>query len=76
MRFTVFFLTLLMASSTTFCIALNVDENNSLDAKLDKLEGGGSTTWVISPSSGSHFGGDNITLTGSDFSSFFPEPDL
>ena len=35
-----------------------------------------SSSWVISPSSGSHFGGDNITLTGSDFSSFFPEPDL
>ena len=33
-------------------------------------------TWTISPSSGSHFGGDNITITGSDFSSFFPEPDL
>ena len=31
------------------------------------------SSWVISPASGSHFGGDNITLTGSDFSSFFPE---
>ena len=76
MRFAVFLLTLLMASSTTFCISLNFEESDSLDAKLDKLEGGGSTTWVISPSSGSHFGGDNITLTGSDFSSFFPEPEL
>ena len=76
MRFAVFMLTLLMASSTTFCIAFNVEESDSLDANLDKLESGGSTTWVISPSSGSHFGGDNITLTGSDFSSFFPEGDL
>ncbi len=30
------------------------------------------TSWTISPSSGPHFGGDNITLTGSDFSSLFP----
>ena len=76
MRFAVFMLTLLMASSTTFCIAFNVEENDLLDAEFSELESGGSTTWVISPSSGSHFGGDNITLTGSDFSSFFPAGNL
>ena len=76
MRFAVFMLTLLMASSTTFCIAFNVEESDLLDAEFSELESGGSTTWVISPSSGSHFGGDNITLTGSDFSSFFSAGDL
>ena len=28
--------------------------------------------WVLSPISGSHLGGDEITIIGSDFSSFFP----
>ena len=36
---------------------------------------GNPATWVLTPTSGSHFGGENLTLTGSDFSSFFPEVD-
>ena len=72
MRFAALFLSLIMTLSTTFCIIISFEESDSLDKELDKLEGGGSTTWVLSPSSGSHFGGTNLTLTGSDFSSFFP----
>ena len=45
------------------------DENQNLSSARNP------TSWVISPGSGSHLGGDNITLTGSEFSSFFPEVD-
>ena len=30
--------------------------------------------WTLSPNSGSHLGGDEITITGSDLSSFFEPP--
>ena len=62
------------------CTISNVfmfEQQNSLDVEnQDFSSARNPSNWVISPGSGSHFGGDNITLTGSDFSSFFPEVDL
>ena len=49
---------------------------NLLKKKTVTSESARNPSWVISPSSGSHFGGDNITLTGTGFSSYFPEPEL
>ena len=61
------------------CTISNVfmfEQQNSLDVEnQDFSSARNPSNWVISPGSGSHFGGDNITLTGSDFSSFFPEVD-
>jgi len=56
--------------STTFCVLSNNADSQIFDEDL-KMEGN-PLTWTISPTSGSHLGGANITLTGSDFSSFFP----
>ena len=50
--------------------------NGASPKEISYSESARNPSWVISPSSGSHFGGDNITLTGTDFSSFFPEPEL
>ena len=75
MRNLVYLLSFLMIMSTTFCIVTDFGELNSLHEKGEQDKGGERSSWVISPSSGPHFGGDNITLTGSDFSSFFPETD-
>ena len=67
---------LLMCFSTTLCIVTDSNGNPQLETNFEKSDSAvGKSTWVISPSSGSHFGGDNITLTGSDFSSFFPAAD-
>ena len=50
------------------------EQQNSLGEENQDLSSARNpSSLVISPGSGSHFGGDNITLTGSDFSSFFPE---
>ena len=52
------------------------EQQNSLDEENKDLSSARNpSNLVISPSSGSHFGGDNITLTGSGFSSFFPAAD-
>ena len=52
------------------------EQQNSLDEENQDLSSARNpSNLVISPSSGSHFGGDNITLTGSGFSSFFPATD-
>ena len=75
MRNLVYLLSFLMIMSTTFCIVTDFGELNSLHEEGEHDKGGERSSWVISPSSGPHFGGDNITLTGSDFSSFFPETD-
>ena len=67
-----------MLLSTTFCVISTsiFDEERILEDSLeDNKMKGNPMTWVLSPSSGSHFGGTNLTLTGSDFSSFFPATD-
>ena len=49
--------------------------NGESPKEISHYESARNPSWAISPASGSHFGGDNITLTGSGFSSFFPTPD-
>ena len=75
MRSIVFLVTMFLFFSTTLCI---IENQNFKPSNFEDIESSqsGRSTWTISPISGSHIGGTNLTITGSDFSSFFPETSL
>ena len=66
-------LSILMIACSISNVFMFEQQNSLGEENQDLSSARNPSSWVISPASGSHFGGDNITLTGSDFSSFFPE---
>ena len=73
----VFLMVLLMVLSTTLNLINSEFEQNpeTLEEKQGQFHSQiDSSGWTLSPNSGSHLGGDEITISGSDFSSFFEPP--
>ena len=68
-------LSILMIACSISNVFMFEQQNSLADENQNLSSARNPTNWVISPGSGSHLGGDNITLTGSEFSSFFPEVD-